>query len=385
MAKKHFKCIVLALAILLSLAGCAKLDTINEIRSKLKRELGESTVIVSYVNGITDSGYSKNTYDIKYLDLEFNLVNFMYKDILFGFDAAGYSSNYTTQLYELFSEDIRNVSTKYNVNIAEPKYENDKCIVIRNNACDFGQLSSGVYALKELKTLVNDYLPKQRAGVTEFELQLLSFTDYDVWPVYVEDRSDLDYDYIDKLLKLEVAQSIRDSDTVTFECTKEELNNIPIKRLDNLYIDGELIESDRYPIEFYYDIKRSKYYTIMCFGTKLDYNNGVEDYLQREIIEKMYPYSNYKINERKNETTYTIFNNIYKVIRRENVLKAYKNSSELEIETINELNGSIPNASYFTWVSIDSFAELMSMKVEKVTDTGIYLSTVYGVDYKGLD
>ena len=372
--KKYYIHIFLIVLIALTLlSGCDRLSTIDEINRNLENELGKSVEIVAVEPGITDSGYDINTYKIKYMGLEFTLDNYMYKDSLFGFDSAGFDSDYAYQVYRLFEENIDSIKLKYNLDIKESEYGDIK---IHNDVSSFTQLSNGISALTELNSLVSDYIPTNDDGILGFELRLISSTDYDSWQTYIKTRDSFDSEYanyIEQVLKLEIAQSIRDGKTLKFQYTDSELNNIPVGRLDNLYINGMQIKSSRYPIEFFYDIRTSKYYTIVCFGTQLEYNNGVEDYLQREIIEKLYDNSNYEINEEKKETTYNIGEDQYKVKRRGNEIRVYKNLREIEVDTLNTVNEKTPNATYYTWISVDSFAEILGLEVESITNKAVYL------------
>ena len=154
---------------------------------------------------------------------------------------------------------------------------------------------------------------------------------------------------------------------------QELLDAIPQKYIRDLYINGEQHQSDKYEICFLYNIKDGMYYTPVGFGIELDYNGGVEDYLQREIIEFYYPDSDYTISMKDQTSSYRIGNDHYLIERQEDGLVFLKNGSELSIAHEKEISDTHPGAVYYYWVSTDSFALLLGMSVDKVDESGVYL------------
>jgi hypothetical protein len=171
---------------------------------------------------------------------------------------------------------------------------------------------------------------------------------------------------------------------------KIKTENVKYAILENLVIDGETITSNKYDTVFYYNIEDDQYYAVVCFGSKFDYNGGVEDYLQREIIQRYYPDCNYKIDNDKKRTTYKIGENKYEVkykmdksiegLKEETENKTlvfYKDGKDMQIESFYENTGICAGATYYRFISIEDYAKIMKMEVSAIDqDTKtVYLKT----------
>lgn len=128
-------------------------------------------------------------------------------------------------------------------------------------------------------------------------------------------------------------------------------------------------------------MKSEQYYTIVCFGVNIEYNGGVQDYLQREILEYLYPDCNYTI--KGNVTTYDIGWPGVKVKKnRETYDLTFKlGLVELDIEDkahdFLDYMGVSSGATYFRYIPVDDFASLMKLEVENIdTENGaVYLKS----------
>ena len=157
------------------------------------------------------------------------------------------------------------------------------------------------------------------------------------------------------------------------EMPQEMLAAIPQKYIRDLYIDGVPYRSERYEVCFLYNIRDGRYYTPVGFGIELDYNGGVEDYLQREIIEYYYPDAGYTISMEDQTSTYKIGSDSYLIERKEDGLVFLKNEEEVPLVCEKEVSDTHPGAAYYYWVSVDDFAMLLGMTVERVDESGVYL------------
>ena len=122
-----------------------------------------------------------------------------------------------------------------------------------------------------------------------------------------------------------------------------------------------------------FNLEDKRYYAPVGFGIDIEYNGGVEDHLQREIIKAYYPDSGYAISMKEQTTTYQLGNDHYLIERQRDSLTFYKNGRKLQIENYLELSSTHTGAAYFFWISVDDFASIMGMSVEKVEDDGVYL------------
>lgn len=72
-------------------------------------------------------------------------------------------------------------------------------------------------------------------------------------------------------------------------------------------------------------------------------------------------------------TSYKIGNDHYLIERQRDSLTFYKNGRKLSIKNYTELSSTNTGATYFFWISVDDFASIMGMSVEKVGEDGVYL------------
>ena len=248
----------------------------------------------------------------------------------------------------------------------------DSFVQVRHDVADMEELADGVDAMEEICQLLRDYLPKAQLNWFSFQLSLL--TDYgENQQYFIYQREDWDAAYARQLLYLDFKADVEEGLVSDVGLSQELLDAIPQKYIRSLYINGKPYQSEDYEICFLYNILDETYYTRVGFGVKLNYNGGVEDYLQREIIESYYPEAEYTISPRAQTSTYTIGADQYLVKRRDDGLTFFKNDTELQIAAYQELSGTHTGATYYFWVSVDDFATLLGMTVDKVEEDGVYL------------
>lgn len=355
----------LTLLSLLTLCSCGRLKEPSEVVSHVSNILPEA-VLRNQAETVDEEGYKTREYTFEINEITFEVDNYQYEESLFGTTAAGVTNNYANALYERYKTQIESIAAKYGVEIS--------CgygFQIEYKLPSFADSVCGINALQELYSLIEEYIPKTNPEWFDFSLELMTYTDEKNFYTILTNRADTDFEYEEKLLKLDVAHALRQGKITSFSYTEEELSDIPIKELNLLYINGKQVVSERYPISFIYNVKDGKYYTTVCYGTKLDYNGGVEDYLQREIIQVYYPDSQYKISDES--TTYKIGKVHYRIDKKEDGLFFYRQGRKLDIAVYEEIDGMSPGATYYYWMDIDSFASLMGMQVEGVTRDAVYL------------
>lgn len=280
-------------------------------------------------------------------------------------------NNYCSKLFEYFAQEIGEILKKYHIEIDGRL--SGSSVYLTNDISNMAGLDASASALEEIYNLLEDYIPKTKLRWFSFSIKL--------WTLYggrelilIKQQGDWDYSYYRQLLHLNFKNAV-DMGLVKddVELSEEMLASIPQKYIRALYINGEPYQSDRYEIRFLYNLEDKRYYAPVGFGIDIEYNGGVEDHLQREIIKAYYPDSGYSISMKEQTTTYQIGNDHYLIERQRDSLTFYKNGRKLQIENYLELSGTHTGAAYFFWISVDDFASIMGMSVEKVEDDGVYL------------
>ena len=233
-------------------------------------------------------------------------------------------------------------------------------------------LDAGVDALGELYALLEDYIPRKKLRWLSCELAL--------WTRYgerqrdaIKRRGDWDASWTRRRLYLNFKAAADMGLTKNVALCQARLDAIPQKFIRALYINGEPYVSSRYEIRFLYSLEDGRYYAPVGFGIKISYNGGVEDHLQREIIKAYYPDARYKISMEDQTTAYQIGPDRFQVQRGRNSLTFWKNGQKLPIRYYRERSGTHTGAEYFYWVTVEDFAMLMGMSVDRVEPEGVYL------------
>lgn len=355
--------IVFMCSIALCATGCnATLTDIEDVKGEILECFPEAEIVK-----VEETEESRSiVYTVKNKGIEFICENYLDKDSVFGLDVSRYSSDYFDKL--MWLDEISNFLNKNGI---ELKWNYDSVGQIRITSRV--ELQSVYQKLAALEDLLYDYLPEKKFYGEDIRIYVYDKDENMVVCEKISHKEDVDWEYRYKCTLVDVKDSEKSKNDVKF-LNWSEYDAIPQKYITSLYVNGELFTSDRYETKFVYSVKDDMYYTTVGFGVELDYNGGVEDYLQREIIQKYYPDSKYRISN--DITTYKIDTDSYKVVRNDDdSLTFYKNRKQINVENYEEIEGSSSGATYFRLISVYDFAELMGMSVESVTDDGIYLST----------
>lgn len=342
------------------------------------RALGDmfpNAVITRIEAGEESDGYQYRTYFVENNGVRFTYENYQGKDTLFGGTRTFSQNDYCQALYEAFSQPLEDIAAEYGVEYDLWSTE----LRLINRVSRMENLERGLLALEEVYALLEAYIP--RTEVSWFQFQLALVTQYGpTQTTRISSQPDWDPDVQRQLLylnfKADVEEGLVDAGLAEEIWNNPELlRDIPQKYIRTLYIDGERYTSERYETLFLYNLADGAYYTTVCFGTELDYNGGVEDYLQREIIEARYPDADYTISNQDGTSTYWIGADQYTVTDGSDGLRFQKNGMELPIDSYSEISGTRTRATYYYWLHVDDFAAIMGMVVDKVTEDGVYLST----------
>ena len=417
---KKILCILLIFPMLcFTLTGCNdKLREENEIISIVEDEL-PNCEFVNVKSSIDDNGKEQKEYKFKNDDFEFCLIDYLSEDS-FGFDTNAVSTTYLQETLKQNKEKLLKLLDDYNIKIydkTQESFDNEKLETFKKNEgilliFDISEYNAyetnfsfliekykdieTIYDfIKDFYNIIEKYIPDKPFSLENFPIDIqistkkvLNPDKYNKNSVYLLHTNfsveGLEFDYAEKWSKYEYASAVKDG--YIFDSAID-VNKVKPFKLDKLYIDGELYESERYETNFYYNIDDEKYYTIVSFGMQFEYNGGVDDYLQREIIQKYHPKSNYTITDSKDTSEYRIGLNKYKVKWSDHGLDSvsgdrdellfYKNGKKLDIKNIYYLGNHSAGASYNKYISVDDFAKIMEMKVEKINieERAVYLST----------
>lgn len=406
---KKILCILLIIPILcFALTGCNdELREESEIVSIVESEI-PNCELIDVKSSIDDSGKEQKEYRFKNDDFEFYLIDYLSEDS-FGFDTNAVSTTYLKEVLKYNKEKISNLLDKYSIKTYDETqefYDKEKLEAFKKNegillifdASEYNvyktNFSFFIEKYKDIETVYNftedfynilkKYIPDKPFSLENFPINIqistkniLNPNNYNKNNVYLLQTNfsieNLKFDYAEKWSKYEYATAVKEGYIFDNAINVDKVK--PFK-LDKLYINGDLYESERYETNFYYNIDDDKYYTIVCFGMQFEYNGGVDDYLQREIIQKYYPKSNYTITDAKDTSEYRIGLNKYKIKWSDHGLDSidsdrdemifYKNGKKLDVKNIYYLGNRSAGASYNKFVSVDDFAKIMEMEIEKI-------------------
>ena len=354
---------------LLSLTSCGRLKSNYAIETGI-REILPDAVILNVETGTRSKGRKFKRFTVDNKGIIFTFENYQAGSTMFSGTFAFTEANYAEKLFESFAQEIEAILKKHHIEMDDRI--SGSAINLRNRITDMAGLDASASALEEIYRLVEDYIPKETLDWFPFEIKF--------WTLYgerelivIEKQGDWDYSYYRQLLYLNFKNAVDMGLVKDVELSEEMLASIPQKYIRALYINGEPYQSDRYEIRFLYNLEDKRYYALVGFGIDIEYNGGVEDHLQREIIKSYYPDSGYSISMKEQTTSYQIGNDHYLIERQRDSLTFYKNGRKLPIKNYTELSSTNTGATYFFWISVDDFASIMGMSVEKIGEDGVYL------------
>lgn len=357
------------LFMLLSLTSCGRLKSNYAIEAGI-REILPDAEILNVETGTRSKGHKFKRFTVDNKGIIFTFENYQAGSTMFSGTFAFTEANYAEKLFESFAQEIEEILKKHHIEMDDRI--SGSAINLTNRITDMAGLDASASVLKEIYRLVEDYIPKETLDWFPFEIKF--------WTLYgerelivIEKQGDWDYSYYRQLLYLNFKNAVDMGLVKDVELSEEMLASIPQKYIHALYINGEPYQSDRYEIRFLYNLEDKRYYALVGFGIDIEYNGGVEDHLQREIIKYYYPDSGYSISMKEQTTSYQIGNDHYLIERQRESLTFYKNGRKLPIKSYTELSSTNTGATYFFWISVDDFASIMGMSVEKVGEDGVYL------------
>lgn len=378
----HLKAIIkglrfMMLTIILTCLTWALFGCDGKPRSEAQVEEGIKRILPSAVITSVQNRQNGEKPEICLYNMEVNGVQFVYmeypdSDPLFGSVVTYLPSNdYCEKLFHAFSNQIKNIAQKYGVEIEAKESE----MTLTNQLKSMDEIGNGLMALQETYRLLEEYIPTQNLSWFYFNIQLKTVCgQYKDLTTEIRNSTDWNFDYEKELLYFDFKDCVSQGLVENVALSTDLLQAIPTKTLNSLHINGEQYVSDKYETQFIYNLADKKYYTIVCFGTDIVYNGGVNDYLQKEIIEKYYPKANYTVDDSTRTSAYRIGTDKYRVREKRDGLIFQKNGKILDIKSFQKISDTNTGATYYYWIEVHDFAAIMGMTVDEVDDTGVYLS-----------
>lgn len=371
--KKSFQRIArLSLSFLLllgSLTSCGALPSNRTVEAGI-HQMFPDAVLLDVQTGKRSEDSKCKTFTLENKGVQFTYEIHQARDFFFNTKITHSKNNYCNALFAYFSKEIDEISRTYQVKV---EVVSNSYVQIRKDVTDdVAELDDGIDAMQAIYTLLQDYLPKTELSWFPFQFSL--FLQYgEKQQFFIQKQGDWDEAASRQLLYLNFKANVEAGLVSQVRYSQEWLDSIPQKYIRSLYINGALYQSQDYEICFLYNVDDGRYYTRVGFGVKIDYNGGVEDYLQREIIEAYYPDCGYSISQQEKTSSYTIGADHYLIRRKGDSWMFLKNGEDLHIPYQAIISGTHTGAAYYVWVPADNFAALLGMSLEKVEKDGVYL------------
>ncbi len=363
------------LSLMLCFTGCANLQEEETMISEITSVIDGSKYIKTEQpldeDGTAD--VSQKIYYFEGKDFDFTVTDYI------GSSGGGLPYNdqmtdYYEKLLELKMDDIQTLKNKYDFEaVVEDPWQEGLEIEIKITS--FQQIKE-IYAFcEELYSLFEKYVPKRTTDVFPYECSLDIKTTsesgsylYGTKIEFIQGRFEINKKDI-AFAEAYYVEDVRNGEIIDSTVGSKHFEKFKPLTLDAIYINGEEFKSEKEEEpRIVFNIADGEYYITVGYGAEFEYNGGVKDYINREIIEKYYPDSNYNINADKNYSTYKINRDKYKVTRDDKTYDYcfYKNGKELDIKDYEEVTGYHSGATYFRLVKAEDFAELTGLKLVEI-------------------
>lgn len=284
-----------------------------------------------------------------------------------GYYSKYYNTDYMDKLHELIAVDIKNLIDKYSSEQIQITTEDaDHSIdVTFETYSNIDSINKFIY---ELISLYQDKYKVKKEGLYHINIDIYKddkvfYWLYLSWLIEVDEEKNL------KELQLKYVEEIRQGEFIDSTVDEDMLTNMPRTVINNLIINGDQYTSDKYEPEFAYSVDEQEWLAIVGYGIILEYNGGVQDYMQREIIVK-YLDGDYDIDDKNRITRYTIGNDSYEIYfpydSGDGIKGGYyfkKNNEKLNIKLceIPRLWGGT-GAVYYAYIKLSDWAKLLNME-----------------------
>lgn len=363
------------LLVLFCLTGCAELQE----EETMIQNISECIPNAEYIKVEKDDGGEEsnggNIYYFKGKDFDFVVEDFIYSNPG-GLPYNDQETDYYQKLLELKNDEINAIKEKYNFEIViQDEWMSGleiECIVN-----SFGDIKDSFGFCTDVYNLLKEHLPKETTELFPCECEL-NIRIEDVENEYGLYLNNMNLNFVQNQYKIKkeyvafteeyYVEKVRKGEITDFSVGSKHLEKYKPLTLNSIYINGNEFISERYEPEIIFNIMDGEYYLTIGYGIELEYNGGVEDFINREIIQEYYPNSKYSINKTSHYTTYKINGDKYKIVRNNNTddYRFYKNGKEMDIKDYEKVTGYRAGAAYFRLVKAEDFAVLTGLKLVKI-------------------
>lgn len=362
-----------------SLTSCGKLDSRESVQADIS-EMYPGSRIVDIVEETDDRDYHSITYSVEYKDIAFNIKNYQDDNFVAGlgtFKTANFSSNITDVLYDLLFNTANDKAETYGFEVGQD-HDGFKLIA---NIGSLSELEDVAKAYVDILNLYIDYLPENDISWFKFCIGLeLSVEGQYACGIEDNTQNILSTNEYESLILVKIADRVQGLSEIgqtlsSQELSIDKLNTVPKLEIDDVYIDGTLVEKGMSP--FIYNVSDGKYYTSVGFGGIDGVLFDYKDWTQQELISNLYPNSDYKINKFTSTSTYNIDGITYKVTQKlgDNTIKAKIGKETIEVSCFYKLGNYYKTYNDTCLISIDDFARLVNLSISDVGNGGIYFET----------
>ena len=362
-----------------SLTSCGRLDSRESVQADIS-EMYPGSRVVDIVEETDDRDYHSITYSVEYKDIAFNIKNYQDDNFIAGlgtFKTANFSSNITDVLYDLLFNTANDKAETYGFEVVQA-HDGFKLIA---NISSLSELEDVAKAYVDILNLYIDYLPENDISWFKFCIGLeLSVEGQYACDIEDNTQNILSTDEYESLILVKIADRVQGLSEIgqtlsSQELSIDKLNTVPKLEIDDVYIDGTLVEKGMSP--FIYNVSDGKYYTSVGFGGIDGVLFDYEDWTQQELISNLYPNSDYKINKFTSTSTYSIDGITYKVTQKlgDNTIKAKIGKETIEVSCFYRFGNYYKTYNDTCLISIDDFARLVNLSISDIGNGGIYFET----------
>ena len=366
-------CFLLALMTVFCISGCAELQE----KETMIQNISECVPNVEYIKVEEDDGGEEsnggNIYYFKGKGFDFVVEDFIYSNPG-GLPYNDQETDYYQKLLELKNDEINAIKEEYDFEIVI-QAEWMSGIEVECSINSFGDIKDSFDFCTGVYNLLKEYLPNKTTELFPYECELTIRIE-DTENEYGLYLNHMDLNFVQNQYKIKkeyvafteeyYVEKVRKGEITDTSVGSKHFEKYKPLTLNSIYINGKEFTSERYEPKIIFNIMDGKYYFAVGYGIELDYNGGVEDFINREIIQAYYPDSKYNISN--NYTTYKINGDKFKIVRNNNTddYRFYKNGKEMDIKDYEEISGYSSGASYFRLITAENFAELTGLKLVNI-------------------
>lgn len=358
---------------LLFLSGCnERLRRSDDIVKGIGNTFPNAEFVNTYEKEENSDGEKTVVYQFNNGEFDFAVNDILQKDSLFGILNNSQTTDYASKVYYL-KEDIINEEIKKSGIDAE--IEPSTTVLsstISVNIKQFSDIRKGFELLDTFYSIIEEYLPNSESSVSgnislNFHIsngERLKSTTKTPYLKHSYSTEEQERNIIQLYIQ-KIREGTISDDTVPNDILKE----YKPMYLKHIYVNNELYTGEYEP-NIIYNPNDKEYYICVGYGISVDYNGGVNDGINRDIVTKYHKNTGYQINNGLRITEYSIGNDNYKVKRdrKSGELTFYRNNEVLNVPNFEEISGQHSNAVYFRFISLHDFADVCGLVLTSIDE-----------------